>query len=415
MVVNTDGTFTYTPDADYNGTDSFTVTVSDGKGGSVIVTISVTVTPVNDPPMAPALSVTTPEGTPVNGKVTATDADGDPLSFAKTTDPAHGQVVVNTDGTFTYTPDSDYNGPDSFTVTVSDGKGGVVIVTVSITVTPVNDPPMASALSVTTPEDTPVNGKVTASDTDGDALTFAKATDPAHGKVVVNTDGTFTYTPAADYNGPDSFTVTVSDGKGGSVTVKVSVTVTPKNDPPVAQPLTVKTFQGISANRATIVTNKDGDPLTYSIANNPIHGTIEIDADGEFTYIPAPNYYGEDSFVYQVCDNDGNCSSAKISIIIDRKDDSPLVFYNGLSPNGDGDNDVWWIDGIEKFPDNEVLIFNRWGDKIIELKNYDNTNVVWDGKNSHKKQVSDGTYYYLVKIKNEKSYTGWINLRSGNN
>jgi gliding motility-associated-like protein len=103
----------------------------------------------------------------------------------------------------------------------------------------------------------------------------------------------------------------------------------------------------------------------------------------------------------------------QVMITVEKEVDNLLEFYNGLSPNGDGNNDVWWIDGIEKFPENDVLIFNRWGDKIIELKNYDNIKVVWDGKNTYGKMVPDGTYYYVAKIRNVKSYTGWINLRSG--
>jgi len=111
----------------------------------------------------------------------------------------------------------------------------------------------------------------------------------------------------------------------------------------------------------------------------------------------------------------GCMATEKVQIVVEKNVDNLLEFYNGLTPNGDGDNDVWWIDGINKFPNNEILIFNRWGDKIINLKNYDNNNVVWDGKNSQGKRVPDGTYYYLVKINNVKSYTGWIDLRSGRN
>ena len=104
-----------------------------------------------------------------------------------------------------------------------------------------------------------------------------------------------------------------------------------------------------------------------------------------------------------------------VRIVIENNIDNLLDIRNGISPNGDGDNDIWWIDGIEKFPDNEIIIFNRWGDKIIELRNYDNNKVAWDGKNKQGHLVTDGTYYYLIKINGIKTYTGWINLRSGSN
>ena len=159
LTLNSNGSFVYTHNGSGTLSDSFTYKANDGTANSNTVTVNITVNASNHTPVASDLSLTTTEDTPVNGKVTATDTDGDPLSFAKTTNPAHGQVVVNTDGTFTYTPDANYNGTDSFTVTVSDGKGGSATVTISVTVTPVNDPPMAPALSVTTPEDTQSMGR----------------------------------------------------------------------------------------------------------------------------------------------------------------------------------------------------------------------------------------------------------------
>jgi len=189
-------------------------------------------------------SLTTDEDKPVSGQVKATDPDGDALTYAKGSDPAHGPVTVNGDGTWTYTPAKDYNGSDTFTVTVSDGQGGTATATIDIGVNPVNDPPkiddpnsgnfdpVTGHYSLTTDEDKPVSGQVKATDADGDALTYAKGADPAHGSVVVNEDGTWTYTPAKDYNGSDTFTVTVSDGQGGTATATIDIGVNPVNDPP---------------------------------------------------------------------------------------------------------------------------------------------------------------------------------------
>src|SRR4030095_14819285 len=119
--------------------------------------------------------------------------------------------------TYSYTPAANYNGPDSFTYTVSDGHGGNNTYTVSITVNPVNDAPTASNVSVTTNEDTAKSGTLPlATDVEGAPVTYALEDDASHGSVTVNGDGTYTYTPAANYNGSDSFTYTVSDGNGGS-------------------------------------------------------------------------------------------------------------------------------------------------------------------------------------------------------
>jgi VCBS repeat-containing protein len=156
------------------------------------------------------------------------DPDGDALTAAKASDPAHGAVTVNTDGTFTYTPAAGYTGPDAFTYTASDGTlqdTGTVSITVSAVS---NHAPVATDDAYSVAQDTVLNGSsvlANDSDPDGDALTAAKASDPAHGAVTVNTDGTFTYTPAAGYSGPDAFTYTVSDGTLQD-TGTVSITVT---------------------------------------------------------------------------------------------------------------------------------------------------------------------------------------------
>ncbi|MDQ0966461.1 putative repeat protein (TIGR01451 family)/gliding motility-associated-like protein [Flavobacterium sp. W4I14] len=208
----------------------------------------------NRAPVASAPAITTPEDTPINGTITATDADGDPLTFTVSTPPAHGTVVVNADGTYTYTPATNYNGTDTFTVTVSDGKGGTTTVAVPITVSPVNNAPVATSSAITTPQNTAANGTITASDIDGDPLNFTVSTPPAHGTVVVNADGTYTYTPTAGYVGNDTFTITVSDGKGGITTVTVPVTVTL-----VAAPAMSLTKV------ATNTVSKVGDVINYNI------------------------------------------------------------------------------------------------------------------------------------------------------
>src|SRR5690606_10077490 len=137
---------TYTPDPDFNGDDSFTVTVDDGQGGKTTVEVPVTVTPENDAPTAEAPPVTTPEDQPIDGKVTGTDKDGDDLTYTVTEPPKNGTVTIDPDtGDYTYTPDPDFNGDDSFTVTVDDALRGTLPIEVPVTVTPENDAPTAEA------------------------------------------------------------------------------------------------------------------------------------------------------------------------------------------------------------------------------------------------------------------------------
>ncbi|WP_316829641.1 Calx-beta domain-containing protein [Pedobacter aquatilis] len=316
VVLNPDFTYTYTPAADYNGTDVFTVTVSDGKGGTASVTINVTVTPVNDAPVASSPAITTAEDTPVNGTITASDADGDPLTYTLSNPPLHGTVVVNLNGTYTYTPAANYNGTDVFSVTISDGNGGNVTININVTVTAVNDAPTASSPAITTVEDTPVNGTVSASDVDGDTLTFTVSTAPAHGTVIVNADGTYTYTPAANYNGADVFIITVSDGKGGTVAVTINVTITPVNDAPTASAPAITTPQGTPVNGAVVANDVDGDPLTFTVSTQPAHGTVTLNANGTYTFTPTPGYVGTDSFAITVSDGQGGTVTVTIPVTI---------------------------------------------------------------------------------------------------
>ncbi|WP_172205241.1 retention module-containing protein, partial [Niveibacterium sp. COAC-50] len=312
VTVNTDGTLTYTPPPNYNGPATIIYTVSDGRGATTDGTITVNVTPVNDAPTATNVAVTTLEDTPVAGRTPGSDVDGDTLSYAKGSDPAHGSVTVNTDGTWVYTPTKDYNGPDSFTVTVSDGKGGTTTATVSVGVTPVNDAPVPGTTdgpagtpvsdanidpatghyTLSTPEDTPISGQVKATDVDGDSLSFAKASDPAHGSVTVNTDGTWTYTPAKDFNGPDSFTVTVSDGKGGTAIATVDIGVTPVGDVAVITPATLGGDQGnvtedavlLATGKLNVVDPDTGEAVFQAGTQTGSYGQLTIDANGNWTY-----------------------------------------------------------------------------------------------------------------------------------
>ncbi|HOZ48105.1 MAG TPA: tandem-95 repeat protein, partial [Candidatus Hydrogenedentes bacterium] len=249
-------TFTYAPTANWSGSDSFTVRVSDGTDADTIV-VNVTVQAVNDPPVitqgAGPLSVTMSEdGAPTAWSAPtlgATDADaGATLTWSVSSPASHGTATVSGTGTspttFTYAPTANWNGGDSFTVQVSDGNGGTDTIVVNVTVQAVNDPPVitqgAGPLSVTMSEDgAPTAWSApTLGATDADAgatLTWSVSSPASHGTATVSGTGTspttFTYAPTANWNGGDSFTIQVSDTTGTD-TITVNVTVGAVNDPP---------------------------------------------------------------------------------------------------------------------------------------------------------------------------------------
>jgi VCBS repeat-containing protein len=323
VAVNPDGTWIYTPTTGYIGTDTFTVVVSDGKGGVVTTTITIQVNePVNQVPTIEAkdLYKTTLKNTPVSGTVDGKDADGDPLTYSKGLEPSHGSVVVKEDGTWTYTPGNDYIGEDSFSIVVSDGRGGTATATITIQV---NEPPNQAPtigtqdLQKTTLKNTAVSGTVVATDADGDALTFSKGTDPGNGTVIVNADGTWTYTPSTGYTGTDTFTITVSDGKGGTATATISIQVNeqPNQVPTIeAQDLHKTTLKNTAVSGTVVATDADGDALTYVKGTNPSNGTVVVNGDGTWTYTPAPGYTGTDSFTITVSDGKGGTATATITI-----------------------------------------------------------------------------------------------------
>ena len=210
-------------------------TIKDIAGNSFAGTSSYNFTTVaNTAPIAtPAIEITK-EDTESIGKLKGTDADGNTLTFAKVTDPNYGNVTINTStGAYIYTPTANFNGTDSFTFKVNDGMFDSVVATVSLTISAVNDPPIAIAFSTTTNEDTAKTGRLTGTDVDRNLLKFAKVTDPNYGNVTVNTStGAYTYTPIANFNGTDSFTFKVNDGTVDSAVATVSITINSVNDIP---------------------------------------------------------------------------------------------------------------------------------------------------------------------------------------
>jgi VCBS repeat-containing protein len=442
LVVRPDGSYTYTPAPNYVGADSFTVLVSDGNGGQVLISIPVTVSAVNDAPVTTVDSVSTNEVTSVTfdprlndsdvegNSLTITHFDGIALVTETPVAVTGGTITLEVDGQLTFTPDLNYNGSSNFTYTVSDGNGGISNGTVNLIVNPVNDAPTATSPSITPDEDTPIDGVITASDIDGDSLTYSVNTAPLHGTLVVRPDGTYTYTPTFNYVGTDNFTILVSDGNGGQVVVTIPVTVSAVNDAPVVngplpdvtvvedQPVSItlasnafadvdnatlsftatltdgsplpswlsfdastQSFTGtpplnyfgtiaitiratdgslyvedtfnltvaaqndapigadssfdttedtLQTGQLPIATDIDGDQLVYSLHSQASHGSVIVNPDGSYSYLPNMNYFGTDRFEYSV--SDGTIAvTYRIDITVNPVNDAPVAADDAVS------------------------------------------------------------------------------------
>ncbi len=219
-------------------------------------------------------------------------------------------------GQFTYTPAGNFNGVDSFVYLASDGSLSAST-SVSLTVSAVNDRPIANAASLGSLENVALSGTLPpATDVDGDALGYAKASNPAHGSVTIGARGQYTYTPANRYAGNDSFTYTVSDGSLSS-SATVSVMIAAVNDAPVSSITAIATDEDARiSGRLPVATDADGDPVVYTQASGASHGTVTIQADGQFTYMPALNYVGADGFAFRVSDPAGASNAYQVALTV---------------------------------------------------------------------------------------------------
>lgn len=316
----------YRPAADYNGPDSFTFVANDGALNSIPAVVAITVTPVNDAPVVEAQSLAVKEGETLPIRLTGSDVDGDAISFVVLTQSRHG-TLSGAAPNLSYHPNPNYGGTDSFTFKASDGTLDSPPGTVTIQVTNLNDPPAAGGLTITTAEDTPTTVLLAGSDPDGDTIAFIVVTPPAHG-ALSGTGPNLTYTPAENYHGPDSFTYKTNDGTFDSNTAIVAITVTPVNDAPVAEPLSVTMLSNGAVDIVLSAADVDGDALTFIIVTPPAHGALSGTAP-HLTYTPAQGYAGPDSFTFKASDGFLESEAATVAVTINVPPNLPPVVDAG--------------------------------------------------------------------------------------
>ncbi|MEJ8856075.1 Ig-like domain-containing protein [Variovorax robiniae] len=394
--VAVDGTITFVPDAGYNGQAKFDYVVADPDGATDTGHVTVNVTRVNNAPVAQNDTVVTPEDTPIVLDLIGndTDADGDALHLvsingvaitpgtAQSITVPNGKVNVAADGTITFVPKADYNGPVAFDYVVGDAFGGKATGHVNVSVTPVNDAPVAKGDKLSTDEDTPLVMNLLGNDTDadGDALHLvsingvaitpgtAQSIDVPNGKVNIAANGTVTFVPNPDYYGPVDFDYVVADPAGLTDTGHVNITVNPVSDPPMASDDNFTTNEDTSLVMDLLANDidKDGDPLHLVSINGVAitpgtaqsiavpNGTVNVAADGTLTFIPKADYTGPVDFDYVVADTSGDADTGHVHVAVAAVNDAPRAADDNLVTNEDTPL-VLDLLGNDSEPDGEAL------------------------------------------------------------
>ncbi|WP_164779819.1 Ig-like domain-containing protein, partial [Paenibacillus kobensis] len=332
-VIAADGSYRTTVNASGWTRGPITVTASGSNAAGVAADPETASAKMNRIPAAAAQSVTTAEDTAKTITLAGTDADSDTLTYEISSNPLHGTLSALSGNNVIYTPDANYNGTDTFSFIAKDGFESSVPAQASITVTAVNDMPVADAKQLTIPQNASHAVTLSGSDADGDPLTYAIQGSPSHGTLGPVNGSQVTYTPAPGYVGTDSFTYIAKDNhSGNSAPATVDLTITAVNSAPVADAQQVSTNEDMPVGITLTGSDADGDSLTYSIQTGPQHGTLGPISESHVTYTPGPNYSGTDQFTFVANDGNGGVSApATVDITVTAVNDSPAAFDQSVT------------------------------------------------------------------------------------
>ena len=332
----------YDAPLDYNRTDDpgdFIYEVTDGTT-TVSGSTDIIINPINDVPVAEDDTFTITEDSLLLGTVADndTDQDGGNLVYSVISPPLNGMFSFDPDGSFTFMPNPDFTGPTSFEYQACDSEDACDIATVTINVTPVNDPPLAVADSETTSEDTTVVVDLLGNDNDpdGDMIEVTEINGvsimpgetmslPSGARVTLNSDGTVTYDPNGQYedlqpgqSALDTFLYTISDGNGGTSVAETVIMINGENDSPNAQNDSIQTNidTPVIVNVLGNDVDPEGEPLSVILLGQPTVGTATVNPDGTILYRPPSEFIGTVTLEYLVEDPSGAASSATVTIEI---------------------------------------------------------------------------------------------------
>ena len=354
--INPDGSFSYQPNADFSGIDSFTYTAAAEGDTANTAAVTIDVSQVNDAPVGTTDSYTLDEDqvistTAANGVLANdSDADADTLIATLVDDVSDGTLSLNDDGSFTYLPRDNFNGSDSFSYRVSDGISDVdEAIVVDLNINAVADDPIAQADSYQINEDTPVtigvgNGVLSNdSDADGDVLTASLTSPPENGSLTLQADGSFSYSPNANYFGQDRFSYEVTDGNT-RVTETATIQVIPVGDPPTANDDQFILESRGEAESLDVLVNDTSAPdspellIIAAVTQASAGGQVSI-LDDQIRYIAPPGFIGSETFTYTLRDEDGLTAEAMVTVETRESSENSLAGSVFLDLDGDGKQD----------------------------------------------------------------------------
>lgn len=329
LALGNSGEFSYTPNSNYFGFDSFIVQACDGVHCSTS-TVNIQINSVNDSPTASPISISTAEDTSINGFITTIiDSESSPLTFSVLPGTTIQGFILNSNGSYIYNPPANYFGTQSVQVQGCDPQSLCATAILTIVVAPVNDLPIASNDSFSTSEDQALTGNIATGDSDveGSSLNYASTGNAIGGTLYLSSTGAFTYIPNLNWFGMETIVVSVCDNQGGCSNSTLTITVNAVNDQPVSSNANLSTSEDnlLNGNLSAYASDIESATLNFSLLTQPNNGVFNLSSGGNFTYTPAPNFFGVDQVTFNACDAQGACTAAVVAITVQSINDAPTV------------------------------------------------------------------------------------------
>lgn len=403
----------YLPTTNFIGWDTLSYLTCDSAQLCDEALVYILVEAVNDAPTIITETFETDIGKAVEINLLENDKDeeGNNLTVSITNGPFHGSISGDIQSNFSYLPAVNFSGIDSIYYAVCDDGYPIACDTGFATIyVNINQRPIAinDTIYVTDVESASVSILNNDFDPDNDQLFYVldqlNNNQTQKGKVFDEGNGVIRYQAKRAYNGMDKFTYTLFDDGGlpqlsdeGIVYVIANKT----NLPPIALADTVRLDQAATIQFNILENDSDpeNDPLEFSIQDYPKGGTLNFNSSGDLTYAGNYYFYGQDQLTYQLCDSTNNCVKTSVIIEVNQLsiDDLLGTMPNAITPNYDGKNDFFIIRNIQSYPNNSLVILNRWGQMVYETTNYQND---WNGQtlNNENATLTSGTYYYILNV-----------------